>query len=114
MRLIASTSAIFGADEACAMLRIRFSDAVNNSFIPLYSSPEHAIRLSVAYKATSKCRGVPRLFFIYTIRSPHWPRNSVSSSTSEESTTSLPLFLSYECFNPGIKNLVGAKVVLVD
>lgn len=32
----------------------------------------------------------------------------------EESTTSLPLFLSYECFNPGIKDLFGAKVVLVD
>lgn len=32
----------------------------------------------------------------------------------EESTTSLPLFLSYECFNPGIKDLAGAKVVLVD
>ena len=32
----------------------------------------------------------------------------------EESTTRLPLFLSYECFNPGIKDLVGAKVVLVD
>lgn len=32
----------------------------------------------------------------------------------EESTTSLPLFLSYECFNSGIKNLLGAKIVLVD
>lgn len=32
----------------------------------------------------------------------------------EESTTSLPLFLGYECFNPGIKDLFGAKVVLVD
>lgn len=31
-----------------------------------------------------------------------------------ESTTSLPLFLSYECFNSGTKNLLGAKVVLVD
>lgn len=32
----------------------------------------------------------------------------------EESTASLHLFFSYECFNPGIKNLVGAKVVLVN
>ena len=34
VRLIASTNSIFGADEACAMLRIRFSDAINNSFTP--------------------------------------------------------------------------------
>ena len=34
VRLITSTNAIFGADEACAMLRIRFSDAINNSFTP--------------------------------------------------------------------------------
>ena len=32
----------------------------------------------------------------------------------EESTTSLPLFLSYECFNSGTKNLLRAKIVLVD
>ena len=32
----------------------------------------------------------------------------------EEFTTSLPLFLSYECFNSGTKNLLGAKVVLID
>ena len=25
--------------------------------------------------------GVPRLFFIHSIRSPHWPRSSASSST---------------------------------
>ena len=50
VRLIASTNSIFGADEACAMLRIRFSDAINNSFTPpLYSPPAHAIRLLVAY-----------------------------------------------------------------
>ena len=49
VRLIASTNAIFGADEACAMLRIRFSDAINNSFTPLHSPPAHAIRLLVAY-----------------------------------------------------------------
>ena len=47
VRLIASTNAIFGADEACAMLRIS-RDAMYR-LAPLYSPPAHAIRLLVAH-----------------------------------------------------------------
>lgn len=48
VRLITSTNAIFGADEACAMLRIS-RDAIYRLAPPLYSPLEHAIRLSVAH-----------------------------------------------------------------
>lgn len=48
VRLIASTSAIFGADEACAMLRIS-RDAMYRLAPPLHLPSEHAIRLLVAY-----------------------------------------------------------------
>lgn len=47
VRLITSTNAIFGADEACAMLRIS-RDACTGS-PPLHSPSEHAIRLLVAH-----------------------------------------------------------------
>lgn len=47
VRLIASTNAIFGADEACAMLRIS-CDAMYR-LAPLYSPSEHTIRLLVAH-----------------------------------------------------------------
>lgn len=47
VRLIASTNAIFGADEACAMLRIS-RDAMYR-LAPLHLSSEHAIRLLVAH-----------------------------------------------------------------
>lgn len=113
VRLIASTSAIFGADEACAMLCIS-RDA-------MYRLAPLALTVRACYKVIGGLLSYlqvpgesPGYFFIHSIRSPHWSRSSASSSTSEESTTSLPLFLSYECFNPGIKDLVGAKIVLVD
>ena len=48
VRLIASTSAIFGADEACAMLCIS-RDAMYRLAPPLHLPSEHAIRLLVAY-----------------------------------------------------------------
>ena len=48
VRLIASTSAIFGADEACAMLRIN-RYATYRLAPPLHLPSEHAIRLLVAY-----------------------------------------------------------------
>ena len=47
VRLVASTNAIFGADEACAMPRIS-RDAMYR-LAPLHSPSEHAIRLLVAY-----------------------------------------------------------------
>ena len=47
VRLIASTNAIFGADEACAMLRIS-RDAMYQ-LAPPHSPPAHAIRLLVAH-----------------------------------------------------------------
>ena len=47
VRLIVSTNVIFGADEACAMLRIS-RDAMYR-LAPLHSPPEHAIRLLVAH-----------------------------------------------------------------
>lgn len=47
VRLIASTNAIFGTDEACAMLRIS-RDAMYR-LAPLHSPPAHAIRLLVAH-----------------------------------------------------------------
>ena len=47
VRLIASTNAIFGADEACAMQRIS-RDAMYR-LASLHSPSEHAIRLLVAY-----------------------------------------------------------------
>ena len=47
MRLIASTNAIFGADEARAMLRIS-RDAMYR-LTPLHSPLAHAIRLLVAH-----------------------------------------------------------------
>ena len=47
VRLIASTNAIFGADEACAMPRIS-RDAMYR-LAPLHSPPAHAIRLLVAH-----------------------------------------------------------------
>ena len=47
VRLIASTNAIFGADEACAMLRIS-RDAMYR-LAPSHSPPAHAIRLLVAF-----------------------------------------------------------------
>ena len=61
VRLIASTNAIFGADEACAMLRIS-RDAMYR-LAPLHLPSEHAIRLLVAHLATSKCRGSPPAIF---------------------------------------------------
>lgn len=48
VRLIASTNAIFGADEACAMLRIS-RNAIYRLAPPLHLPSEHAIRLLVAY-----------------------------------------------------------------
>ncbi len=48
VRLIASTNAIFGADEVCAMLRIS-RDAMYRPAPPLRSPPAHAIRLLVAH-----------------------------------------------------------------
>lgn len=48
MRLIASTNAIFGADEARAMLRIS-RDAMYRLTPPLHSPLAHAIRLLVAH-----------------------------------------------------------------
>lgn len=47
VRLVTSTNAILGADEACAMLRIS-RDAMHR-LAPLHSSSEHAIRLLVAH-----------------------------------------------------------------
>ena len=47
VRLIASTNAIFGADEACAMLRIS-RDAMYR-LAPLRLPSAHAIRLLVAH-----------------------------------------------------------------
>lgn len=47
VRLIASTSAIFGADEACAILRIS-RDAMCR-LAPLNLPSEHAISLLVAH-----------------------------------------------------------------
>ena len=47
VRLITSTNAIFGADEACARLRIS-RDAMYR-LAPLHSPSEHDIRLLVAY-----------------------------------------------------------------
>ena len=47
VRLITSTNAIFGADEACAILRIS-RDAMHRLAPPLHSPSEHAIRLLVA------------------------------------------------------------------
>lgn len=47
VRLIASTNAIFGADEACAMLRIS-RDAMYR-LAPLHLPLEYAIRLLVAH-----------------------------------------------------------------
>ncbi|WP_230317525.1 hypothetical protein [Collinsella aerofaciens] len=48
VRLIASTNAIFGADEACAMPRIS-RDAMYRLAPPLILPSEHAIRLLVAH-----------------------------------------------------------------
>lgn len=48
VRLIASTNAIFGADEACAMPRIS-RDAMYRLAPPLILPPAHAIRLLVAH-----------------------------------------------------------------
>ena len=48
VRLITSTNAIFGADEACAMLRIS-RDAIYRVAPPVHSPLEHAIRLLVAH-----------------------------------------------------------------
>ena len=48
VRLIASTNAIFGADEACAMLRIS-RDAMYRLAPPLHLPLEYAIRLLVAH-----------------------------------------------------------------
>lgn len=48
VRLITSTNAILGADEACAMLRTS-RDAMHRLAPPLHSSSEHAIRLLVAH-----------------------------------------------------------------
>ena len=47
VRLIASTNAIFGADEACAMPHIS-RDAMYR-LAPLHSPPVHAIKLLVAH-----------------------------------------------------------------
>lgn len=47
VRLIASTNAIFGADEACAMLRISRGGLYR--LAPLHLPSEHAIRLLVAH-----------------------------------------------------------------
>ena len=47
VRLIASTNAMFGADEACAMLRI--SRYAMYRLAPLHLPSEHAIRLLVAH-----------------------------------------------------------------
>lgn len=61
VRPIASTNALFGADEACAMLRIS-RDA-------MYRLAPLALTVSACYKAVGgslsylKCRGSPRLFF---------------------------------------------------
>ena len=48
VRLIASTNAIFGADEACAMLCIS-RNAMYRLAPPLHLPSEHAIRLLVAH-----------------------------------------------------------------
>ena len=48
VRLIASTNAIFGADEACAMLRIS-RDAMYRLALPLHSPPTPVKRLLVTY-----------------------------------------------------------------
>lgn len=48
VRLIASTNAIFGADEACAMLRIS-RNVMYRLAPPLHLPSEHAIRLLVAH-----------------------------------------------------------------
>lgn len=48
VRLIASTNAIFGADEACATLRIS-RDAMYRLAPPLHLPLEYAIRLLVAH-----------------------------------------------------------------
>lgn len=48
VRLIASTNALFGADEACAMLRIS-RNAMYRLAPPLHLPSEHAIRLLVAH-----------------------------------------------------------------
>lgn len=48
VRLIASTNEIFGADEACAMLRIS-RNAMYRLAPPLHLPSEHAIRLLVAH-----------------------------------------------------------------
>ena len=47
VRLIASINAIFGAEEACAMLRIS-RDAMYR-LAPLHSPLAHAVRLLVAH-----------------------------------------------------------------
>lgn len=49
VRLTASTNAIFGADEARAMLRIIRNAMYRLASPPLHSPPAHAIRLSVAH-----------------------------------------------------------------
>lgn len=48
VRPIASTNALFGADEACAMLRIS-RDAMYRLAPPLHLPSAHAIRLLVAH-----------------------------------------------------------------
>ena len=80
VRLIASTNAIFGADEACAMLCIS-RDA-------MYRLAPPALTVRVCYKVTGGPLSYlqvpgesPGYFFIHSIRSPHWPRSSASSST---------------------------------
>ena len=49
VRLIASTNAIFGADEACAMLRISRDAMYRLAPPPIHSPLAHAIRLLVAH-----------------------------------------------------------------
>ena len=80
VRLIASTNAIFGADEACAMLRIS-RDA-------MYRLAPLALAARACYKVIGGSLSYlqvpgesPGYFFIHSIRSPHWPRSSASSST---------------------------------
>ena len=71
VRLIASTNAIFGADEACAMLRIS-RDAMYRLAPPL------ALTASTCYKVVGGPLSYlqvpgesPGYFFIHSIRSPH-------------------------------------------
>ncbi len=80
VRLIALTSAVFGADEACAMLRIS-RDA-------MYRLAPLALTASTCYKVIGGLLSYlqvpgesPGYFFIHSIRSPHWPKSSASSST---------------------------------